>query len=226
MCGRYASYKHDKLRPIQAALKRPVRNADLELPARFNIAPGQNVLIVRPSNSAYEAVPVKWGLVPSWSKEPKTEYSTINARSEKAATSPAFRSAFKHRRCLVPADGFYEWQALTGSKTKRPYYIHMADGSPFAFAGLWERWEREGQSLDSCTIMTTEPNALMAKIHNRMPVILDPKDYRAWMAIDNDDPGALLKPFPAVQMHADRISTRVNSPKNEGPELIAPLPAD
>ncbi len=223
MCGRYASYKQDRLRPIEAALDQHLYIDPL--PVRYNIAPSQPVIIVRPAAGAgFEAAFATWGLVPAWSKEPKVEYSTINARAESVAKSPAFRSAYRHRRCLVPADGFYEWQVVPGQKIKQPYFIRMADEAPFAFAGLWERWEREGKVLESCTILTTGANPLMAAIHTRMPVILAPEDYRDWMQGDAGGAAALMKPYPAGKMAAHRVSARVNSPRNDDEQCVAPLP--
>ncbi len=220
--SRYASYTHDRLRAIEDALR--YHFPERELPVQYNIAPSQQVLVVRRSRTnGYEVAEMKWGLVPYWAKESKVGYSTINASSENVARSATFRDAFKHRRCLVPADAFYEWQKVFGMKAKQPYAIRMADGSPFAFAGLWERWGREDQCLETCTIMTTDANEVMVPIHNRMPVILDPKDYAAWMAKDNDNPGELLKPSPAERMHTYRISTRVNRPENESPECLEAL---
>lgn len=221
MCGRYGSYAHERLRPIEEALK--FHFPETALPVRYNIAPSQPVIIVRPAAQEYEVAEVKWGLIPSWSKKPRTSYSTINARAENAAKSPVFRAAFKYRRCLVPADCFYEWQAVPGQKVKQPYCIRMLDGSPFAFAGLWEVWEGNDHTMESCTIMTTDANELMRPIHNRMPVILEPRDYAAWMAADNAEPGKLLKPFPSSQLTAYRVGTRVNSPRNDGPECLKVL---
>lgn len=210
------------MRPLEQAL-------DVELPlgqavARYNIAPNQPVTIVRAdAQGGYQAALAIWGLVPAWSKVPMVKYSTINARAETVATSPAFRNAYRQRRCLIPADGYYEWQAMAGEKTKRPHYIHMADGSSFAFAGLWEHWERDGNALESCSIITTEANARLAAIHARMPVIVEPGHYRDWISGDADSIASLLHPLPDPAMHAYRISTHVNSPRNDDPACIAPL---
>jgi putative SOS response-associated peptidase YedK len=224
MCGRYASYKQDRLRPIEEALDQHLHIDPL--PVRYNIAPSQPVVIVRPAaETGFEAALATWGLVPAWSKEPKVGYSTINARAENVAKSPAFRSAYRHRRCLVPADGYYEWHAVPGQKLKQPYFIRMADDAPFAFAGLWERWVRGGTVLESCTILTTAANTLMASIHARMPLILAPEDYRDWMRAEEGVAAALLKPYPSEKMIAYRISTRVNSPRNDDEQCLEPLPA-
>lgn len=173
----------------------------------------------------------RWGLVPSWAKDPKIGFSTINARAEDAASKPAFREAMKKRRCLVPANAFYEWQRGAG-KSRNPHAIALAGGEPFALAGLWERWKpKDGPPLDTFTVLTSEPNQLMAAIHNRMPVILQPPDYDRWL---NPETGAsslaeLLKPFPSEQMRAWPVSARVGNVRNNDPQLLQPQenePAD
>jgi putative SOS response-associated peptidase YedK len=148
-----------------------------DLAPRYNIAPTQDVAVVRlnPSTEKRELSMLRWGLIPFWAEDPKVGYSTINARAETVATKPSFREAFKKRRCLVVADGFYEWQRTDGQK--QPYLIHLKDNSPFAFAGLWERWRKGEQAIESCSIIVTEPNAVLEPIHDRMPVILSPEDY-------------------------------------------------
>jgi putative SOS response-associated peptidase YedK len=167
MCGRFTLRTPARdMVEIFELLREP------DLTPRFNIAPTQQVLVVRPDNKAREWTSMRWGLVPSWARESKSGPPMINARAETIATKPAFRTAFKKRRCLIPADGFYEWQK-TGGKTKVPHYIRLADDRPFAFAGLWESRRVEDDSrLESCTIITCEPNTLMAELHDRMPVIL------------------------------------------------------
>ncbi|MGD8725986.1 MAG: SOS response-associated peptidase, partial [Gemmatimonadales bacterium] len=166
-----------------------------------------------------------WGLIPSWAKDPTIGNRMINARAETVATKPAFEGAFKHRRCLIPADGFYEWQK-TGSR-KQPYYIGRRDGSVFAFAGLWERWADEGHDpIETFTIITTTPNDLLAPIHDRMPVILPTDRYDEWLDPANTETEALqslLGPAPAADLTATPVSTYVNSPHNEGPECVRPL---
>ena len=168
-----------------------------------------------------------WGLIPSWAKDPTIGNRMINARSETAATKPSFRSAVKYRRCLLPTDGFYEWKAIAGQKRKQPYYIRMADDRPFAFAGLWEHWEGlDGAAIDSCTILTTEPNEMMADIHNRMPVILDPKDFAQWLDPEVKTADVLhppLRSYPAGGMTAYPVSTMVNRPSNDSAGCIARL---
>jgi putative SOS response-associated peptidase YedK len=192
---------------------------------RYNIAPSQAVLAVRQPADAEDrqAVWLKWGLVPSWAKDPKIGNRLINARGDTVAEKPSFRTAFRRRRCLVPADGFYEWQRV-GSH-KEPYHIYMADGRPFALAGLWEHWEGDGETIESCTLVTTEANAKVAELHDRMPVILDPADYDLWLDPAVQDPAAvtpLLRPFPPEQMAFHAVSTWVNNPAHEG---VAPAPA-
>lgn len=208
-----------------------------ELPAepmiapRYNIAPTQPVAIVRldAQSKAREWTHVQWGLIPSWAKDPSLGAKMINARAETVAEKPAFRAAFKRRRCLVPATGFYEWQKL-GSR-KQPHLITRQDGQPFAFAGLWETWQSgDGSVLETCTILTTDPNELMAQIHNRMPVILAPEDFAQWLGSGSDSTPReldqlqhLLRPYPTEWLTNTPVSTYVNNAQNEGPQCIAPL---
>lgn len=191
---------------------------------RFNIAPSQSVPIVRVNGDKAELSIVRWGLIPYWSKD-KPKLAPINARAETVATSAMFRHAFERRRCLVPADGFYEWQ---GAKPPRqPFFIHKPDDSVFTFAGLWERWRaaEDDQPLDTFTIITTTPNKLMAEIHNRMPVVLNPGDYGTWL--DTTSPAdklrSLLAPYPDGELEAYPVSPHVNSPKNDDPECAEPI---
>ena len=192
---------------------------------RYNVAPGQPIGAIRiAADGSREWVTLRWGLVPAWAPEPKTTYRTINARAETVAEKPAYRQAFRRRRCLIPADGFYEWQAVgTG---KQPYCIAPADGQPVAFAGLWERWERDGQVLESATILVTQANARIAPIHDRMPVILDPAAEARWLDPRLTDPAALrplLVPCPPERLRVWPVNPAVNRPGAEGPELLAPL---
>jgi putative SOS response-associated peptidase YedK len=192
-----------------------------ELHARFNIAPSQPVPVIRQQPDFRTLSMLRWGLVPSWAKDPKIGNSLTNARSETVASKPAFRSAFRKRHCLIVADGFYEWQR-SKSQTQ-PFYIHRCDDLPFAMAGLWESWEGVGELLETCSIVTTEANELMRPIHDRMPVIVGPNDYAAWLdpAQDGGDSVlGLLKPYAGDDFEAYTISTRVNSTRNNGPELI------
>lgn len=204
----------------------------LALPAdytpRYNITPTQNVLVI--ANRAERQFEfMRWGLVPSWAKDDSVGNRMINARAETLAEKPSFRAALKKRRCLIIADGFYEWQTLPGQKTKQPQFIHLTGQTPFAFAGLWEFWQPAGRNpLLSCTIITTEPNPLMAAIHNRMPVILPPNHYDHWL-----DPGelpgeaaqSLLTAYPAEAMNHYPVSNEVNRPTADHPRLILPLAA-
>jgi putative SOS response-associated peptidase YedK len=166
---------------------------------------------------------MRWGLVPSWAKDAKIGYTTINARSEEVASKPAFREALRNRRCLVPADAFYEW-ANKDAKSKQAYAIALKSGEPYAFAGLWERWRpREGEPLETFTILTTESNEILEPIHDRMPVILEPKDYRRWMEQASAErlPVDLLRPFDAERMTAWPVSQRVGNVRNDDAELLA-----
>ncbi|MGH6952942.1 MAG: SOS response-associated peptidase [Alphaproteobacteria bacterium] len=215
MCGRYSITM-----PVEA-MRRLFRITG-ELPAllpRFNVAPGQAVPIVRPAEGeaadGRSLVMMRWGLIPSWAKEPQIGYRMINARAETMAEKPAFRAAFRARRCLVVADGFYEWKSA--GRTKQPYRIELADRSPFAFAGLWERWQApEDAPIESCTILTTEANELLRPIHDRMPVILDEAGHEPWLAVGQSRSVAgLLRPCPAERMAAYAISSRINSPRND-----------
>ena len=199
------------------------------LAPRYNIAPTQPVAAVRinPGTGERELSHFHWGLIPFWAKDPSMGGRMINARAETAAEKPAFRAAFKYRRCLVPANGFYEWQQQNGSK--QPFYVHHGEGELLAFAGLWEHWQGEdGSEIESCTILTTEPNEMMQPLHNRMPVILLPGAYDRWLRREAQDEGelqSLLRPAPAGLLAAEPVTHFVNNPRNEGPECIAPLAA-
>jgi putative SOS response-associated peptidase YedK len=193
---------------------------------RFNIAPTQPVLAI-PNDGKNSADFFVWGLIPSWAKDPSIANKLINARGETIAEKPSFRGSFKYKRCLILTDGFYEWKASASAKTKVPHYIHMKDRKPFAFAGLWDEWQSpDGGALRTCTIITTEPNELMSTLHNRMPVILNQKDYAEWLDSTPRTPDSLLhliKPFPADKMSAHPVSTMVNTPNNDRAELIVPV---
>ena len=193
---------------------------------RFNIAPTQPVLAI-PNDGKNTADFFLWGLIPSWSKDPAIASKLINARGETIAEKPSFRGGFKYKRCLILTDGFYEWKSSPGVKTKTPYFIHMKDRKPFAFAGLWDEWHSpDGGTLRTCTIITTEPNELMSTLHNRMPVILNQRDYAEWLDSAPRTPDSLLhliKSFPADKMSAHPVSTMVNTPNNDRAELIVPV---
>jgi putative SOS response-associated peptidase YedK len=193
---------------------------------RYNIAPTQPVAVI-PNNQNDRLDYFIWGLIPSWAKDPGIGNRLINARADTLAQKPSFRSAYRRRRCLIPASGFYEWKTVPASKTKTPMYLTLASGLPFAFAGLWEIWQSpDGSELLSCTIVTTEPNQLVAEIHNRMPVILPPAAYSLWLDPNERRPeelSGLLKPYPAAEMVAYPVSHQVNSPQIDTPELILPV---
>ena len=223
MCGRFLLTA-----PVEA-LRRLFGVSDSpNLMARYNIAPTQTTGVVRlkPMDGGRELAALRWGLVPSWAKDVQTGATLINARADTLAAKPSFREAFQKRRCLVPADGFYEWQApALGKGPKQPFLIARADRETFAFAGLWEHWQRDGQTIDSFAIVTTDANATLKPIHHRMPVILDRADYEAWLDPDNKRAGALLKPAPDGALEALPISTRVNSVTNDDPGVIEKLAA-
>ena len=223
MCGRFTLRTNPSdLVEVFSLLREP------ELTPRFNIPPTTQIAVVRQSGKDRELVSMRWGLVPSWSKDPKAGSPLINARGETVATKPSFRTAFKRRRCLIPADGFYEWKRLD-PKTKLPHYIRFKKDRPFAFAGLWETWHApDGSELESCTIVTCEPNKLMAGLHDRMPVILPDEDYDRWLDPKNEDAASLqelLRPYPTEEMVAFPISTYVNNVRNSGPQCIELLSA-
>ena len=190
----------------------------------YNIAPQSTQPVVRLSadTGKREFAPMRWGLVPYWAKDAKIGYSTINARAEEVASKPLYREALKRRRCLIPADAFYEWQKLS-AKARRPFAIGMANGEPYAFAGLWERWRpKEGEPLETFTILTTDPNDIAEKVHDRMPVILERSDYSRWMEPGDPErlPVDLLKPYPAEKMRSWPVSERVGNVRNDDQELL------
>ena len=219
MCGRFTLRT-----PMNRLLEHFQVQTDLQLPLRFNVAPTQPIAAVRQEaeGPGRELVLLRWGLVPSWSKSPTQGARMINARAESVAERPAFRAAFKRRRCLVAADGYYEWQKV--GQRKQPYYIHFRDERPFAFAGLWERWQGAGEGvLESCTIITTDANPLTREIHDRMPVILDPADYALWLdpqVQDRQQLEPLLESYDGDAMVAEPVSTHVNNVRNDDPECI------
>ncbi len=198
---------------------------DLDWDARYNIAPTQQVLVVRERSGQRLADRMQWGLVPSWSKDPKIASRLINARAETLAEKPAFRSAFRHRRCLIVADGFYEWKRE--GQAKQPIHIHHPDHGLFAFAGLWEHWSTLSDGvLESCTIITTESNELLRTIHDRMPVILSPSDYSTWLDAKIDDPKTLyplLLPCRSDLLTMTPVNAAVNNVRNDSSDLLAPL---
>jgi putative SOS response-associated peptidase YedK len=222
MCGRFLN----RTPASETARVFGTANALPNYPPRYNLAPTQPALVVRfnPETRERSLDPLRWGLIPFWAKDAKIGYSTINAKAETIAEKPAFRDAFKSRRCIIPADGFYEWQKTTAGKV--PHAIMPREGN-FAFADLWERWKDPASQeiVRSCTIVTGRPNELVAPIHDRMPVILPPETWARWLG---EEPASreelleLLKPYPAERMHAYAISTRVNSVRNDEPTLLEP----
>lgn len=230
MCGRYSiTSPTEAIQRVFEVSERP------NLPARYNVAPTQEVPAVRLQRDeggggagARHLVMLRWGLIPFWADDPSIGNRMINARAESAAEKPAFRAAFKRRRCLLVADGFYEWKKPEekGGR-KQPYRVQLTSGEPFGFAGLWESWTNpEDQSVvESCTILTTDANDLCRPIHPRMPVILRPDSFAAWLDPEtpSEDAQALLRPYPGDDLTAYPISTKVNNVANDGPELIAPL---
>ncbi|AXK40319.1 SOS response-associated peptidase [Crenobacter cavernae] len=218
MCGRFAIYSRFTKLGYQL---------DLDLPPRYNVAPSQSIPIIRSADAGgYEVVDAHWGLIPFWAKDRKIGYSTINARAETVAEKPAFRAAFKQRRCLIPASGLYEWQD-TGGARKQPWFITDAAGDGLAFAGLWERWTdpATGELLDSCSIIVGAANDLVRPIHDRLACILPPEHYRDWLALDAPPPllHSLLEPCPSEWLRAWPVSPAVGNVRNAGPDLVAPL---
>lgn len=222
MCGRYVLTADPNT--IQQTFNLEI--VPVEMPARYNIAPSQPVAVISNQNS-HQLDFFKWGLVPSWAKDPSIGNQMINARSETAHEKPAFRSAFKRRRCLIPANGFYEWSK--NGKSKSPLYIHLEDQRLFAFAGLWEVWHNaEGDTLNTCTILTTEPNDFIKPYHHRMAIIMRPENYAAWLSADEistEEAFSLLAPYDGA-LTAYEVSKLVNSPANDALECIAPLRSD
>ena len=228
MCGRFTQrMTWRELHELMDLIGTP-----LNLRPRFNIAPSQDVAVVRAADDGRALAMLRWGLIPSWAREPNIGYKLINARSETAAEKPSFRSAYRNRRCLIPADGFYEWKRE--GKTRQPWLFGLGDGAPFAFAGLWERWtvpagaaltgslsERTpGDAVETFTILTTAANETVAPVHSRMPVILPPEATGPWLAGEDVPPA----PYPAGAMTAHPVSTLVNRPANDDPRCVEPIP--
>lgn len=234
MCGRFVL----TATPEEMATLFDLPEEPKQLAPRYNIAPTQPVAIVRTDRTGdREWTHVHWGLIPSWSKDPGIGARMINARAETVAEKPSFRAAFKRRRCLVPATGFYEWKKMAGRK--QPFFVTIGEESengdgdaahPFAFAGLWEYWEgADGSALESCTLLTTAANETMSALHHRMPVIIAPDDYAFWLGEEMEKPEDpdylsqlhhLLHPYPDEQVHFRAVSTYVNNARNEGPECL------
>ena len=222
MCGRFSLHAPEA--DILDAFDIDALPVGVTLAPRYNIAPSQDIAIVRADDKDRHLGLARWGLVPGWSKEAKSRYSTINARAESVADKPAYRTPFRRKRCLVPADGFYEWQQAADAKV--PHYICRQDRKVFAFAGLWDHWSGEDEAFDSCVIITAPASGIMTKLHARMPVIIDPADYDTWLDPAVTDPDAIAPCLgtttPIGHLTAWPVSTRVNSPKHEDPQCLEP----
>lgn len=223
MCGRFS---------LHTVRERIVEHFGIEefsetgISPRFNIAPSQVIPVVRLNQTGRrELVPLRWGLIPHSAKEPNAGYHMINARAETVALKPAFRDSFRRKRCLIPADGFFEWQPV-GGKSKQPWFIHPKDGDLFGFASLWDHWQApDGKVIETFTIIVTDANDLLQPFHDRMPSILAPTDYDLWLdvqAFDRDALQGLLRPYPSERLRACPVSSRVNSPKND--DELCPTP--
>ncbi len=229
MCGRFAQFSSWQEIHALLGLTGPAAN----LRPRYNVAPGQAVAAVRIDGDGRRLSMLRWGLIPSWAKEANIGYRLINARSETAGAKPAFRAAMRARRCLIPADGFYEW--TRNGKARQPWLIGPGDGAPFVFAGLWERWTvppgaalrgslgefAPGEEIETCTVLTTAANEVVARVHDRMPAILPPEAFDAWLR-GGEVP---LGPYPAEGMGVHPVSTLVNKPANDDPRCIEPIAA-
>ena len=227
MCGRFSQ----RLSWRELHERMDLIGTPLNLRPRYNVAPSQDVAVARATEEGRTLAMLRWGLIPSWAKDHAIGNKLINARSETAAEKPSFRSAFRHRRCLIPADGFYEWQRRGG--TRQPWLFGLRDGAPMVLAGLWERWtvpagaaltgslaERSpGDAVETCTILTTAANETVAPVHGRMPVILPPDAWDAWLAGEE----VPLAPYPADAMTAHPVSTHVNRPANDDPRCVEPI---
>lgn len=219
MCGRFALYAS-----AEEVVKRFQRVETPLFEPRYNIAPAQSVDAVRVTPAGRRLSLLRWGLIPSWASDPTIGNKLLNARCETAAEKPSFRSAFKQRRCLIPASAFYEWQKLS-ARSKQPYCIRPRDGGLFALAGLWEKWNNQhGEVVESCTILTTESNELMCPIHDRMPVILDSAGESAWLDqhCSADTLRSLFVPFASERMEVYPVGAWVSNARHEGPRCLEP----
>ncbi len=219
MCGRFAIFS-----PLQQLIEAfGLSAAPDELPPRYNAAPGQQLPVVLARGAERRCGLMRWGLVPSWARDEKMGKRLINARAETLAEKPSFKVALRRRRCLVPADGFYEWKKTGGAKV--PHFVALRSGGPMALAGLWERWDGGAEPLLTFTIVTTAPNELVAELHHRMPAILPPERWDRWLSGEPPLPAGLaelLAPLPAAQLTAHPVSRAVNAPARDDPELIRP----
>lgn len=222
MCGRFGLTKPESLKLDRFGIP--------ELPPqvpRYNIPPSSDILVVRERKGVTQAEMIRWGLVPSWAKDPSIGNRMANVRSDTALEKSSFRSAMQKRRCLIPADVFFEWQNVPGQKRRKPYAVALNNAELFALGGLWEAWRstESGEWVITCAILTTEPNELLTPIHDRMPVIIRPDDYRAWInpSTKTEDVRRLVASFPEKEMKAWEVSLLVNDPKGDDARVIAPI---
>jgi putative SOS response-associated peptidase YedK len=234
MCGRFALSKSDRIDWAQFGVRRGPA-----LPPHWNLGPGRDIAAVRDAGNGPELAMLRWGLVPFWAKDPSIGNRLSNARSESVADKPAFRAAVRQRRCLILADGFYEWQVVAGSTRKQPWFVRRADERVFALAGLWERWipakgtgtgtgAGSDSALETCAVLTTEPNELMRTIHSRMPVIIGAEDYAEWLAPNTPSArvSALMAAWDPAAWIAHRVSMHVNAVANDDAACVTPLGSD
>jgi putative SOS response-associated peptidase YedK len=226
MCGRITQKSSPKVLALGLVTERPIEPAAATL--RFNGAPGQEHWVIRrhPETGGYSIDRLSWGLIPHWCSDPEGGRRPINAKAETVDSLPSFRDAYRRRRCLIPVDSFFEWQAVKGS-AKQPYAIGMKSGEPFALAGIWENWRRPGTEewMRTFAIITTNANGLVRPIHERMPVIIPIIEYDRWLSPLDPDPHDLLRPFPSEPLRMWPISTRVNKPENDDADILSPLQA-
>ena len=229
MCGRYVSSST----PDDLAHYFGATVPETLLEPNYNVAPTSPVYAVRARDGHRRMGTLRWGLVPHWAKDLSIGSRMINARAESVTSKPAYSRAFERRRCLLPADGFYEWQKVEGRKAKQPYYVHRIDEEPVAFAGIWERWsdpgDPDGRPVFTCCLITTTPNAEMSRIHDRMPVLLPPGAWDQWLDPDLREAARLtplLRPAPDGLLQLRPVTTAVNNVRNQGPELLDPVPAE
>jgi putative SOS response-associated peptidase YedK len=219
MCGRYTDTKREK----RLLVRMSIEQAEIEFTPRYNIAPTQQASIIAQGGNGFELRSASWGLIPSWATDERIGNSLINARGETLTSKPAFREAYKKRRCLVLADGFYEWQKVPGGK--QPVYIRMREGKQFAFGGLWERWQDGQREVETFCIVTVEPNDVCARVHDRMPLILAEADFLTWLDAKGspESVAGLLKPYAPEEMESFPVSNLVNSPRNETADCVKPI---
>lgn len=219
MCGRFTLRT-----PMTVLVKQFALFQDDDLQPAYNIAPTQNVAVIRGAEEGGQRHldRLRWGLIPFWAKDKSIGARMINARGETVAEKPAFRQAFKKRRCLVIADGYYEWKKTAAGKM--PFHIHLLEHKPFVFAGLWERWDKGDSPIESCTIITTSSNELTSDVHDRMPVILPPDEQKVWLdeSTECEELVELIQTYPSDQMEMDAVSQFVNNVRNQGPECLTP----